>query len=175
MRYYKSYEGLERGDFRVIKRVDRNHVLTECKLCGMKIISKIDCFRNSAPKCECTTTYRICPTCGKRFDSTKRKYCSPQCKSQGYEKKHQLKIDGKYVPRVITKTTRMLICVYYAEGADITDICIDLHRNPEEVKEILKECIKSNEYLHFADGSLLCNLKKAKERMREFEQMAEEA
>lgn len=74
----------------------------------------------------------------------------------------------KYVYRRATATTKKLICIYYAQGDEICEICDTLKRNASQVKRILRACIKSGDYLKYAEGSIFTDMKMAAERMESF-------
>ena len=52
-------------------------------------------------------------------------------------------------PNPVTSTTRMLICRYYYDKSSISNIACTLGRSPEQVKQILSECMENGTYIRY--------------------------
>ena len=95
-----------------------------------------------------------CLICGKEFEIIRKgqpPLCSDECKETYY-----IQIDRKNNPRreerEVTNTTKMLICVYTAEGMSIKDIALFLNRPEVVVADILEECKRNGKYRAYVDN-----------------------
>lgn len=93
-----------------------------------------------------------CRECGAEFTgSEKKRFCSRKCCASFHNKrKKHIKNDSN---RKITETTKMLVCVYDAEGIDVPQTADFLRRPVEVVAELLKKCRESGEYNKFIRNS----------------------
>lgn len=70
--------------------------------------------------------------------------------------------------REITELTRICVCVYFASGDSIKDICETLHRTTRTVNRILTECGRNGMFERYVDKSPICDYRTARRRMEEF-------
>lgn len=93
-----------------------------------------------------------CRECGAEFiGSEKKRFCSHKCCASFHNKrKRRIKND---LNRKITETTKMLVCVYDAEGISISQTADFLRRPEAVIAELLEKCKESGEYNRFISNS----------------------
>ena len=154
-----------RENFEVISKNDKTYYV-RCKLCGRERAVARSTYKWGSFSCDCEKMIkRKCESYGKTFESISKtaKFCSRKCQTAETRKRMRLGLtfNNKKTnqDREITKTTRMLVCVYSAEGLSIAEICGFLKRREETVKNILEECRVSGEYDMHIRRSPYCEMK----------------
>lgn len=146
------------GDYKLLERVTdkSSSYKVVCTKCGAeKIVTTQSLLKR--PKCKCSKVYK-CRTCGKELpQGVKRYYCSDECRNKNFHKCVTKKRDKK---RKITNTTRMLICVYTAEGMSTKEIADILFRDEKTVEQILTICKKNGKYTLYTDNSPVLEAKR---------------
>ncbi len=102
-----------------------------------------------------------CSVCGKVLRTTaKLPFCSDECKEVYYIARERENNGGRGgINRAITDTTKMLICIYTAEGMSIKDIALFLNRPEAVITVILEACKKNGKYDFYVDNSLILRTK----------------
>ena len=155
---YVDRSGEVFGDYKLLERVvdKSSSYKVECIKCGKKKIITMQTLQRK-PSCKCSKVYK-CRTCGKELpQGVKRYYCSDECRNKNFHKCVTKKRDKK---RKITNTTRMLICVYTAEGMSTKEIADILFRDEKTVKQILTVCKKNGKYKFYTDNSPVIEAKR---------------
>ena len=154
-----------RENFEVISKNDKTYYV-RCKLCGRERAVARSTYKWGSFSCDCEKMIkRKCESCGKTFESISKtaKFCSARCRNRETVRRAQMGASARKkadtLNRKVTKTTRMLICVYTAEGLSIAEICGFLKRNEETVKNILEECRVSGEYDMHIGRSPYCKMR----------------
>lgn len=146
----KDRVGEVHGDFVITKRLSKYAYEVKCVHCGLIRDYNISTVLHGKMLCKCNKTYkRICRGCGKEFlGSDKKLFCSHSC-CTAFHNKIRKKKETENRKRRITKTTRMLICVYTEEGLSKEEISDILKRPENVVGKILERCRENGEYDKF--------------------------
>lgn len=162
---YNDRSGQVIGDYRLLKRIDgkngRVSYLVKCEKCGFERTLTLTTILNGKMVCKCGNTTGKCRVCGKEFPKGEQRYfCSDGCRTVFFHKLRGKPEKNK--KRKITNTTRMLICVYTAEGMKPSEIADALYRDEKTVKHILTVCKKNGKYQQYIDNSPVLQVRKRK-------------
>ena len=161
----KDRTGEVHGDFLLTKRISGKSYEVKCVHCGFIRNFSINAICYGRMRCKCNETEkRVCRECGKEFfGSEKRLFCSQSCCSTFHNRRKKKEAGGS--KRKITKTTKMLTCVYTEEGLSEKEISNILKRSESVISRILKKCKENGEYDKFIlQSPVLPILKKRKRK-----------
>ena len=155
------------GDFKILERLDTGHYLVECVHCGEMVKKTGQTLTRGKMRCSCQKNrIKVCRYCKKEFETDRNAvFCSKECSNAYYRDKPKQK-DGwkKNLKRTVTETTRMLICVYSAEGETEERIAKALNRTVKTVKNILTVCKKNGKYAFYVENSPIIQARLRKKR-----------
>lgn len=159
-----------RGDFKILDKVGKNHFRCQCIHCGAIKEYASKTVYSGRMRCSCPhEVTKVCRQCNEEFKTTRNAlFCSKKCKNKYYNSK---RVNGEYIKkaenphRKINSTTRMLVCVYTAEGLSVKEIAAMLKRTESTVRKILSACKKNGRYEFYKNNSpILGILEKRKRR-----------
>lgn len=154
----KDMTGERRGDFLICRRVAERTYEVKCLRCGAEREFSTNSIRYGKMKCSRCENLGIqsekkCKECGAEFIPLRnlQKFCSKKCCSTFHNrrKKHAAANEN----RKITRTTRMLVCIYAAEGLSVEKTAEFLRRPKKTISEILERCRENGEYKYFVNNS----------------------
>lgn len=161
--------GTIRGDFKILEKVDSTHYKCQCIHCGtVRVYSatSVESKNKRSMRCLCPhEVVKVCRQCKKEFKTDKNAvFCSPGCRVKYYNSKkekgeHIYKLTKGNPKRKIDDTTRMLVCVYTAEGLSIKEIAMWLKRSEATIRRILTSCRKNGKYRFYIDNSPILQIR----------------
>lgn len=161
--------GTFRGDFKIIEKVDKTHYKCQCIHCGAIREYSDSTVYGGKMRCSCPhEIVKKCRQCKSEFKTDKNEvFCSSGCRVKYYNSKkekgeHIYKMTKGNPNRKINSTTRMLVCVYTAEGLSIKEIAGWLKRPEAAIRRILTACRKNGKYKIYVENSPILQVRGVK-------------